>query len=196
MKKAILLASIMILIVSGASFAGINAEAKGWVHVLDHASRTCAKGFPADIDSCGDIIYTLAGQDADCFPVFWNMTEYQGFDFSLAWPGTYTCAYTSCSDLAIGTIINPGDGVSHAWYVCQNSSASIPGWGWIYDTGLVCLTDHPTAGGVIVGDCSTLLDTLPSSSYGCAGIGGTAGQNPCENSTNPTSWGDIKGLFK
>jgi hypothetical protein len=214
MKKAILVAAIMILSLSTSVFAGPNFNAKAWIHLEDHASRTCAKGFPTGIDSCDDIVYTLAGADADCFPVFWDLVEYQGFDYGLTWPGAYTAAFTSCSDLAIGTIVNPGDGVSHAWYVCQNSTIAIPGWAWIYDTGPVCIISHPTAGGVVVGACNptvgalvtgdwktelgVALDTLPPISYGCSGIGGyvVGDGNPCDAAIAPTSWGGIKGMFR
>lgn len=198
MKKAILTAAILILTLSASLSAGTNFNTKAWIHLEDHASRTCAKGFPAGIDSCDDIVYTLAGQDADCFPVFFDLVEYQGFDYSLSWPATYTCAFTSCSDLAIGTIVNPGDGISHAWYTCQAGPIAIPGWAWIYDTGEVCIISHPTAGGVIVGDCSTFLDTLPSISFGCSGIGGFVSEdgNPCLAAIEPTSWGEIKSMFK
>jgi hypothetical protein len=159
------------------------------------------KSLPAITDSC-DIVYTLPSQDADCFPVFLDLAEYQGFDYSMTWPGLYTCAFTSCSPLAIGTIVNPGDGISHAWYTCQAGPIAVPGWGWIYDTGQVCLTDHPTAGGIIVGACpvhpdsSAVLDTLLLINTGCAGIGGVEGDSPCKNATSPTTWGDVKGLFR
>jgi hypothetical protein len=198
MKKAILVAAIMILSLSTWVFAGPNFNAKAWVHVLDHTSRTCTKNFPAGIDSCDDIVYLLAAEDADCFVVFWDLVNYQGFDYALTWPGTYTAAFTSCSSLTIGSIVNPGDGVSHAWYVCQSGDVAIPGWAWIYDTGAVCLADHPTANGVVVGDCSAILDTLPEISYGCAGIGGyvPGGLTPCEAAIEPTSWGQIKSMFR
>jgi hypothetical protein len=195
MKAIIAIALGVMLVSSGLASAGLNAGlGKGAVHVMPHASRTCAKNFPS-ISGCTQIQTTTGVSDADCFPVFYELVEYQGFDYGLVWPGTYTCAFTSCSDLAIGTIQNTGDGVSHAWYVCQPGPVAICGWGWIYDSGLVCLVAHPTAGGPVIGDCSGGLDQ-PIATY-CAGIGGTPGEDPCAATTiAPTTWGAIKGMFE
>jgi hypothetical protein len=194
MKKIFAIAAVVTL-VGATAFAGQNAGVgKAAIHVLDHASRTCTKSFPA-IVGCADIQTELAAPDADCFPVFFDLVEYQGFDYGMTWPGMYTCAFASCSDLTIGTILNPGDGVSHAWYVCQPGPVAITGWGWIYDYGTVCLIAHPTAGGPSIGDCAGALDT-PVRTF-CAGIGGTPGDDPCApTGIQPTTWGAIKDMFK
>jgi hypothetical protein len=194
MKKIFAIA-LVLSVVGATAFAGQNAGlGKAAVHVLDHASRTCTKSFPT-ITGCSDIQTELAGPDADCFPVFFDLVEYQGFDYGMTWPGMYTCAFTSCSDLAIGTIQSPGDGISHAWYVCQAGPVAITGWGWIYDYGAVCLTAHPTAGGPNIGDCAGALD-MPVRTF-CAGIGGEPGDDPCEPTyIQPTTWGAIKEMFK
>jgi hypothetical protein len=176
-SRAVTLICLGIILISGSAHAGANPSAKVAVHVLPHASRTCAKNFPV-ILVYTDIITTEPGRDVDAFPVFWDLIEHQGFDYSMTWPGLYTCAFTSCSDLTIGSIQNPGDGISHAWYTCQRTPVAITGWGWIYDTGLICIVPHPTAGGIVVWDCSTLLDTLPPTSVYCAGIGGVYGDDP------------------
>ncbi len=194
MKKVLVVAVALILALSASAFAGANPGAKAAVHVMDHASRTCAKNYPV-ITGCGDIVATLAGPDADCFPVFYELTEYQGFDYGMTWPGMYTCAFTSCSDLAIGTIQNVGDGISHAWYVCQPCPVALPGWGWIWDYGMVCIVPHPTAGGPNIGDCSGMLD-YPICVF-CAGIGGYIGDDPCwPTGAEESTWGGIKGMFK
>jgi uncharacterized repeat protein (TIGR01451 family) len=165
------------LAMSTSAFAGANAGVgKVAVHVIPHASRTCAKNFPS-ITACEQIITSEDTMDVDAFPVFFDLVEYQGFDYGMTFPGPYSCAFTSCSDLAIGTITWPGDGISHAWYVCQPSGIALPGWGWIYGTGQVEIVAHPTAGGPIVGDCDTQLDELVGNFY--AGIGGEAGEDPC-----------------
>jgi hypothetical protein len=194
MKKVLVFAVALTLVLSASAFAGINANAKGAVHVMPHAARTCAKNFPV-ISGCGDIITTEPGPDADAFPVFFELVEYQGFDYGMTWPGMYTCAFTSCSDLAIGTITSPGDGISHAWYVCQPGPVAVVGFGWIYDYGFIELVPHPTAGGVIVGDCSGVLDDIICLTK--AGIGGYVGDDPClPTATEPSTWGGIKGIFK
>jgi hypothetical protein len=194
-KKGIVLAVLLSLALAVAAWAGLNPAATSAVHVLPHASRTCAKNFPV-IAGCEDIITTEPTPDVDAFPVFFDMVEYQGFDYGMSWPGAYSCAFTSCSDLAIGTIVWPGDGISHAWYVCQPGPVAITGWGWIFDYGLVSIVPHPTAGGPIVGDCSGALDIVCAGIV--AGIGGYIGDDPClpSSAAQPRTWGEIKNLFK
>jgi hypothetical protein len=176
MKTAIQLV-LAAMIVPGSSDAGVNAYvAKGAVHVEPHMARTCADGLPA-IASCEDIVTTEPGADVDVFPVFYDLVEYQGFDYALDWPGTGSCAFTSCSDLTIADIVHPGDGIAHAWYTCQPGPVAVPGWGWIQDYGTVCLIDHPTAGGINVGDCQGVIDIV---AVVCStGIGGSLGGDPC-----------------
>jgi hypothetical protein len=153
------------------------------------------KNFPT-ITGQGDVVYTYAGGDVDAFPVFFDMVEYRGFDYGLTWPGTYSCAFTSCSDLAIGTIQYAGQGVSHAWYVCQSSDIGVPAWAWIYEPApaRIQVVDHPTVGGILVGDCTepfAVKDTIPPSRSYYSGIAGEEGQ-PIQ----ATSWGHIKAIFK
>jgi hypothetical protein len=194
MKKVLVVAVALTLVLSASAFAGQNAAAKGAIHVIPHASRTCAKGFPV-VTGCGEIITTEPGLDVDAFPVFFELIEYQGFDYGMVFPGPYSCAFTSCSDLAIGTITWPGDGISHAWYLCQPGPIVLPGWGWIYGTGYVELVAHPTAGGVIVGDCGGVLDDIICLTK--SGIGGMFGDDPClPTATEQSTWGGIKGIFK
>ncbi len=173
-----------------------NPIGKVAVHVELHASRTCSKNFPT-ITNCGDIQYTIPYHDVDAFPVFFDIVEYQGFDYSLAWPGTYTCAFISCSDLTIGTISNPGDGISHAWYTCQAGHVALPGWGWIYEPGpaQICVVPHPEAGGINIGDCSGMIGGPLEIS--CAGIAGAYGDDPCTpTGVQSTTWGNIKAMFR
>ena len=193
MKVAIVLA-FCLLLVAGTALAGVNWEAKAAVHVIPHASRTCTKSFPV-ITGCEDIITTEPTPDVDAFPVFYDLIEYQGFDYGLTWPGLYSCAFTSCSPLTIGGIVWPGDGISHAWTACQPYSVAVTGWGWIYDYGLICIVPHPEPGNVNVGDCSAELNQACPS---CAGIGGYIGDDPCANLTGTESrtWGGVKSLFR
>jgi hypothetical protein len=198
MKRTGAIAACFILILTAFALAGVNPNAKVAVHVTDHASRSCTKSFPS-VTECGDIVYSLVGGDVDCFPVFFDLAEFQGFDYGLNWPGTYSCVFTSCSDLTIGGIVHPGDGVSHAWTACQNSEIAMPGWAWITepDSALVCVVDHPGAYAINIGDCHGGNDHPKYDPY-CAGIGGAEGDNPCGSSTaaeHPT-WGKIKSLFQ
>jgi hypothetical protein len=144
---------------------------------------------------CSDIITTEASPDVDAFPVFFDLVEYQGFDYSLSWPGMYSCAFTSCSDLTIGGVVFPGDGVSHAWTTCQVEPVAIPAFGWIYDYGMICVIPHPEPGTINIGDCEAMLYS-PQCNF-CAGIGGYFGDDPCEpTATKTTSWGTIKTMFR
>ena len=126
MRRVIAGTIILTLVLTGIGVAGSNPDMKAALHVLPHGERTCAKNFPT-ISEVGDIIYTEPGPEADVFPVFYNLVEWGGFDYGLTWPGLYTCAFTSCSDFTIGGIVNPGDGVSHAWSVCKFTPIAVAG---------------------------------------------------------------------
>jgi hypothetical protein len=165
-----------IVLIAGMAHAGVNRWAKVAVHVLPHESRSCAKNFPA-IVWCDEIVYQTHDRDVDAFPVFFDLVEYQGFEYGITFPGPYSCAFTSCSDLAVGTITWPGDGISQAWYTCQAGPSAITGWGWIYGTGIVQVIAHPAAGGPIVGDCAMECDEVIDNYY--AGVGSASGYNPC-----------------
>lgn len=195
MKRSLLVVLAVTMIFSANAFAGLNSGvAKVAVHVLPHSSRSCTKNFPT-ITACEDIITTESSPDVDAFPVFYDLVEYQGFDYGMIWPGLYSAVFTSCSDLTIGSIVNSGEGVSHAWYECQNASVAMPGFCWIYDTGSVCVVPHPAAGGPTVGDCHAGGD-LPVANF-CAGIGDSIGDDPCAPTvTEPTTWGAIKGMYR
>jgi uncharacterized repeat protein (TIGR01451 family) len=135
--------------------------------------------FP-DIRNCQDFVTTHEGcDDVDFFPVFYDLVEFRGLEYSAHWPGSYSCAFTSCSDLKIGDIIWPGDGLSHAWYSCQLGPVAIPGWGWlsVNEPGLICVGAHPATGSITVGDCDALLDNLGTTL--CAGVCGAEGTDPC-----------------
>lgn len=177
-----LIAFLMIAVIGfacmgGEALAGPNPNAKYAVHLRPHASGSCTKNFPS-ISDCNDITTTDAGISVDAFPVFYDLVEYQGFDYGLTFSSGYSCTFTSCSDLTIGGIVNSGDGISHAWYACQYATVAITGFGWIYSYGAVCIVAHPEAGPVQVGDCQGGGD-YPTQGA-CAGTNGTAGENPCE----------------
>jgi hypothetical protein len=197
MTRIIAMAAVLTIALSIAAQAGLNAGARMTFHVIPHTSRSCTKGFPV-ITGCEDIVTTEAAAEVDAFPVFYDLVEYQGFDYGMTWPGMYTCTFTSCSDLTIGGIVNPGDAISHAWYACQSKTIAIPGWGWITDYGLICAVPHPLFGHVNAGDCQggTTPDSIPSGMHCCAGIGGALGQNACGCATEPCTWSGIKQMFR
>jgi hypothetical protein len=196
MPKTLMIIITVVVIASANAFAGQNPLAKVAVHVIPHASRSCTKSFPS-IATCEDIITTEPSPDVDAFPVFFDLTEYQGLEYGMTWPGMYTAVFTSCSDLTIGGIVATGDGVSHAWTVCQYSGVAIPGWAWIYDYGVICVVPSPEneEGEITIGDCTPEPD-VPVCVF-CAGIGDSVGDDPCiPISTEPTTWGAIKGMYR
>lgn len=173
--------SVVVLLVTG-TLAGSNPDAKVAIHLMPHATRTCAKNFPA-VSSCDDITYTYSGGgDIDFVVVFYDLTEYQGFQYAVTWPLEWgSCAFTSCSDLTLGGIETPGDSVAHAYTDCDSSSICIPGFGWI-DTGQVPgyiqVVDIPPNYGIRVGDCGGELDGVILNSI--AGVNGYLGADPCD----------------
>jgi hypothetical protein len=199
MKKVLVVTVALTLILSACAWAGMNTAAKVAVHVTGHASRSCAKNFPS-ITGCAGITTTDPGVSVDVFPVFFDLVEYQGFDYGLMWTGS-TCTFTSCSPLTIfsnvvdNTLRFPGDGVSHAWTACQYSTVAIPSFGWIYSYAMVCVVPHPQAGGPNIGDCRGGTDGVICNF--CAGTNGLIGDDPClPTATEPSTWGGVKSMFK
>jgi hypothetical protein len=195
MKKVLVVTVALMLVLSACAYAGLNSGvAKVAVHAIPHGSRSCTKGFPV-VTTCAEIIFTEPGPDADCFPVFYDLVEYQGVEYAMCWPGLYSTVFTSCSDLTIGGITFTGNGVSHAWTTCQPGPIAMPGWAWIFDYGVVCVCPHPETGVVTVGDCAGALDEPVC--FSCAGIGGYFGDDPCRpTGTEQSTWGSIKGMFE
>ena len=173
---------------------GINEYCKVAVHVLPYANRSC-EVIPSIYD-CGDIITTEMSAYVDVFPVFFDLLEYNAVEFGLTWPGLYSSIYTGCSDLTLGNPTYAGDGVHQVWFDCQIRSVCVPGWSWIYDYGVVCVTDHPEYGGIYISDCEGGKNS-PTCNF-CACIGGACiGDDPCEpTAAEPQEWGSIKAMFK
>jgi hypothetical protein len=206
MKKAILVVLCVLLGLSTVALAGNNPGAKGTIHVRPHNAKAgCNYG---TIEGCADIVMSEPGFSVDAFPIFYELTEYQGCEYSVTWPDwTYPPAFTNCADLVIGTIANPGDGVSHTWLACQ-TGVCVPAFLWLYadGPGQVCISGNPLhphkPGTAFVLDCAEGLDVLVG--WGCAGVyGGTpapASGDACEElpppATQPTTWGEIKGMFE
>lgn len=170
---------LMLILLAGSVLAGNNPDAKVAVHVLPHDdSRTCTVHFP-ELDSPCSTEYLHVGCDGvDVFPVFFDLVEYRGFEYSLTWQGSASCIFTSCSDLHIGDITESGEGISQVWFECQ-SGWCIPGFGWIQpsEPARVCVSPHPIGGAVSILDCCEGVDE-PYVKF-CAGVCGEAGDAPC-----------------
>jgi hypothetical protein len=188
----------------GGWLQGGNLEVKVGVHVVPHEDRTCTRSFPT-ITTCSDIVATCAANDVDFFPVFYDLSEYHAVEYSVDWPGTYSCVFTACCFSQFGTIRWPAgtvpaelaeDQITQAFEVCQPGPVLIPGWGWIYEPGPanIRVVPHSVTGVIGVLDCGEIIDE-PICSF-AAGIGGAEGEQPCGPSvTEPSTWGAIKAMF-
>lgn len=180
MRRSLFQSWLLIALIPGLVIGSENPGAKIAVHVLPHeAGRTCNSGMP-DLVLCTDINTTYEGcGDMDVFPVFYDVNEYLGVEYALEWPGSESCAFTSCSDLMIGGITWPGDGISQVWFGCRPGPTAIPGWGWIYtiEPGLVSVAPHPYTEEVQMLDC---LEAVDQPVYrASAGVCGFPGDDPC-----------------
>jgi len=180
-------------------FAGNNPASYCAVHVKAYNRQQNCTTLPP-IAGCADIELTYSGFSFDAFPVFYDLTEYKGFEYAMTWPDwTYSAAFTNCADLLIDGIVWPGDEVSHAWTLCQDGPVAIPGWLWMEadGPGQVCIVDAVLGiGSIAVLDCSEGLDS-PLYSF-CAGVYGEIPDkdNPCDKATEPVTWSAIKELFR
>ena len=203
MKKAIVIA-LALMLVSTVAFAGLglNPTHKAAVHVKIHPT-SCTKGYPV-FAACTDIVTTWAPLgDLDVMPVFYDLTQAQVTEFGMTWPVEwYSMSWIRCKgDLAIGTVKYSGEGTSIAWTTCQYAWALAPGYGWLAATGpgSVTVVPNPATGDYGVVDCQP--SPGPYMDYPrCvieAGIGGILGGEPCApTATEPSTWGQIKSMFK
>jgi hypothetical protein len=176
----VLLSLVVLVCVLGVAttvLAGYNPSAKVAVHVRAHSAKLgCNYG---TITGCEDIVYEEPGFSFDAFPVFFNLTEFQGCEFGMTWPTwTYGATFTNCSDLVIGSIVNPGQGSSHTWTTCQ-SGVCVPCFLWLYadNPGQVCVIPHPISHVIDVLDCHESVDGAVATF--CAGVYGATGDDPC-----------------
>ena len=155
-SKVIVAVGLVLITVTGV-LGGINEDGKVAVHVLAYDSnRACHRKFP-EIYGCYDIVTTYAEcGNIDFFPVFFNLVEYQGIEYAVEWPGTYSCVFGDCSDGHLGGIRWSGDWITQIWTVCQTGGVAIPGWGWITvgDLGMVCVVPVEATGAISIADCS------------------------------------------
>lgn len=201
MKKVLVAAVALTLILSAVAFAGNNPNAKMAVHVKAYWDRQSCANLPV-ITGCADILTTYAGADASVFPVFYDLTEYKGCEYGLTWPAwTYSANFKSCSDLTIGGIAWPGDEISHAWEECQPYTAVVTGYARLTaDTpGMICPIPYSASipPGISVLDCAEGLD-YPCDIF-CAGVNGLTGDDPCSggaSATEQSTWGEIKAIFE
>ena len=148
MRKTLIIVFCLACLVPAACRGwGSNRLFMGAIHVRPHnESAGCDHTIPhGEILTCHDIVTTEPGQSVDAFPVFYDVSEYIALEYGLTWPSFSSSAiFTSCAELTIGEIRNPGDGVSQAWTTCRNGNICIPGFIWLYadSAGKVCFAPH------------------------------------------------------
>jgi hypothetical protein len=201
MKKVLVIA-IALTFVATAALAGGNPAHKVAIHCKAYPG-SCTKAYPV-FTTCESIVETWAGQgDFLAMPVFYDLASYSAIGFGLAWPAEWgTMSWTRCKgDLAVGGILNSGEGTGITWTACQTNWGLALGFGWLIATGpgSVCPIPDPATGDIGVVDCAPspgpYLDVPMCIS--CAGIGGLIGDDPCRPTATETStWGEIKSMFK
>ena len=190
-RVMVILWVMLILAAASPCVAGNNQWLKCAVHVQAHNAKQGCHNLPV-ITDVNDIMLTYEGASFDAFPVFYDLVEYLGVQYGLTWPGwTYSAAFTSCSDLVIGSVTTPGTGAAHTWTACRTGVA-IPSFVWLYADwrGFVCLSVYPDSDPprLLVLDCADGLDD-PSPMIYCAEVYTDA------PATEPTTWGSVKSLF-
>ncbi len=107
------------------------------LHLEDHVERTCQTGMPS-IGSREETVRRLDRElpcDLDVFVVIFGLagTEILGAGYGLAWPAEWGTGLTQyCADAVIGSIVNPGDGMSLTWFDCREVGSSLPvSWTWL-----------------------------------------------------------------
>jgi len=200
MKKVLVIA-LALTFVATAALAGGNPANKIAIHLKAHPT-SCTKAYPA-FTNCSQIVFTWMNLgDVDAMPVFYDMVGYTVTEFGLTWPAAWgSMSWVRCKgELAVGTILNPGDGTSIAWTTCQVGWGIAPGAGWLIATepGMVCPIPYFATGDYGVVDCSP--SPGPYYDYpvtvSCGGVG-MVGDDPCRAvATESSTWGEIKSMFR
>lgn len=179
---------------------GTSLEGMAAVHVLPrNANRSCTENFP-EIDFCEDICWTEAACEVDVFPVFFGLDEARGFEYGLTWPEEWgSISFTSCSDMTIGALVHPGDGISQTWSECRTDNIIFTGYASLdaAGPGLIEVIPHPENGGPRVVTCHYGSYTTMYTFSG--GVCGAEGEEPCPGgpqSVKPVTWGAIKAMFR
>jgi hypothetical protein len=181
-----------------------NAQYKIALHLEAQAVRTCTKGMPV-LSTRGDLVHTWAGYaNLDVFLVVFQYDEVTAVQFGLAWPGAWgSAATTHCGEFNVGNIVNPGDGMAVSWSICQTPSSQggtrpdfwPVAWSWILPASdaEIALEENPATGKIGITDCA-YLEYDPDSVF-FAGINTVPYEGPFV-ATQPTTWGDIKAMFR
>jgi hypothetical protein len=182
------------------SLCGTSREGLAAIHVLPrNASTTCTENFP-EVEYCEEVCWTEAACEVDFFTVFFGLDEYQGFEYGLTWPAEWgSISFISCSDMTIGGIAHPGDGISQTWSECRTDYLTFTGYGRVDATGpgRISIIAPPTWYAPKVITCHYGTYDVMMSYRG--GVCGAEGDQPCGTGpqrVQPTTWGAIKAMFR
>jgi hypothetical protein len=203
----IAIACMMIIAFSAGCFAGhsrgytsgekLTETLKVALHLMAHSGKqSCAS---PSISTRGDLVRQgTAGNDYDVFVILFDYGPgVTGLEYGLIWPaGWGSAATTHCADFAIGSIVNPGDGMSITWTLCQTSPEFMPAaWSWISaaTAGEIKLTWLAGSERLMYTDCD--FTEFEADSVFFAGIDVEPFEGKWE-ATEPSTWGGIKAMFR
>ena len=202
MKRILVMAIAVTLVLSAYAFAGMNPNNKVAIHV-----GTVKKCLQLVFTNCAEIT-TTTPLCAGYFivPVHYDLVGTTVLEGAISWPVGWGTVYygTQCyGTLAIEDWSLAGYGkYSYASGTCVYSWAEPACVRWFaYATpgpGLICPVANTTTGFIGVVDCSDpepIAD--PAICLFCAGVCGEFGDDPCEpTAVEPSTWGSIKNMFK
>jgi hypothetical protein len=205
--------TLLVLVSASLCFADDFKIPKMALHIEPHAQRSCQKAATLPtITTRGDFDYdwTVGGGEMDVFVYVFQYNRFQGAEFALMWPSDWgSTAFTACADLAIGSIVDPGDGISLAWNTCQSRAVTgkhfYPlGWAWLADpttSAQIRIWDHPQGGhvNIFVGGCADSVegdDLFNPDSVFYAAVDSVPYSGPPVYAVKPTTWGSIKAIFE
>ena len=212
MKKVLFIAIALTLVLSVSAFAaGMNVHSKIAIHIKAHPT-SCTKLYPT-FTNCAQIVFTWPNPDMingfDFMPVFYDLVSWGVLETGVIWPeATWgSASWVKCKgDVAVGSLQHSADtvdptgnnGTAIGWSICQTLWAMAPGYGWLIATepGRITPVPNPVSQAWFVVDCNGMYDVPFCVSS--AGIGqGMIGDDPCRaTATVPSTWGEIKGMFR
>jgi hypothetical protein len=199
MKKVLVLAIALTFALSVTALAGDNPLIKLGLHTKAHPT-SCTKNYPT-FPTCASIITTTELCEFDVMPVFFDLAEITVVEFGLTWPEEWgTMSWVRCKGtIAVGGILNPGDGTAISWSTCQYVWSMAPGYGWLIATGpgMICPIPYYATGDYGVVDCISPVEYDRPMCVFCAGACGATGDDPClPTAVEPSTWGSIKSMFE
>jgi len=223
MKAIAILVGVCVVMTSAVCLAGqnrgyvfdakanpINANVKFALHLLPHATKGCGKLLPS-IPDFGSIVRTWSSyDDVDAFMVIFDYDSISVYEYNLLWPAGWGSTSTQiCLGSGVGVISVTDTLVSRGiamFFDCKASgTAGAPAflpvayhWFAPISDGEIEIWPNLDSGNLGVVDCRP--DEFKAEQYPVqvyyAGVNVDPYEGPPLHSTEPTSWGHIKSLFR